>query len=329
MMRRRMLVACLASGLVGTLLGLASAQQQLESVLRSSVGDMKVGLFYDGTLYPDRAVRGQNTDMGLNQHRVRLVAPVLQDKDRFEWSVSGGVTALFVDTDAVLPDAGVAFPDELWDVGVGTAARWKLENGWIVGGNLGLRSASDRPFNSLDETALSAGVTLRVPWRDHFAWIGGLRYSTLGELPFPLPTVALAYEPGPHLQVVAGIPFAVRWRPADAWELSASYALLRTIHAQVGYRLAAPLRLYAGFDWDNQRFFRHDRADTDARLSYYEKRVSAGIRWDITRTVSLDASGGYAFDRFWFEGEDYGDRHINRLDLGDGPFATLRLGVRF
>jgi hypothetical protein len=38
---------------------------------------------------------------------------------------------------------------------------------------------------------------------------------------------------------------------------------------------------------------------------------------------------GYSFDRFYFEGEDYGDRRDNRLDVGSGPFAAVRVGVRF
>jgi len=43
----------------------------------------------------------------------------------------------------------------------------------------------------------------------------------------------------------------------------------------------------------------------------------------------FDAGGGYAFRRFFFEGEDYGDRDDNRLIVGDGPFVSLRLGARF
>ena len=328
-MRKFLLPLFLVFSIGGALPGLAAAQQGPEGLFRPTVGDLKVSLSYDGTLYPDRPVSGQSTDMSLSQHRFRLVGPLLQQKDQFEWTAFAGFKALSIDTGAVLPDTGQAFPNELWDIEFGTTARWKLENGWIIGGNLGLGSASDRPFNSLDETAVNAGLNLRVPWRESFAWNLGLHYSSLSELPFPIPTVALAYEPGPHLQLVAGVPFAVRWMPTEALEFSATYVPVRMIHTQVSYRLFAPLRAYAGFDWDSQRFFRHDRSDTDARLSYYEKRVSAGIRWDITRAVSLDASGGYAFDRFWFEGEHYSDRHFNRIDLGDGPFATPRLGVRF
>ncbi len=38
---------------------------------------------------------------------------------------------------------------------------------------------------------------------------------------------------------------------------------------------------------------------------------------------------GYSFDRFYYEGESYSDRTHNRIDVGSGPFATIRLGLRF
>jgi hypothetical protein len=329
MMRSVVLHVLLACSIGLALVADVAAQQEFEGFFRSSVGDLKFRAFYNGTLYPDRSVSGQNTEMGLSRHQLRLFAPLLQEKDHFEWSVVGGVTALFVDSGAILPDTGQAFPDGLWDVGFGTTVRWKLENGWIVGGHLGVESASDRPFNSIDETSINTVASLRVPWQESLAWIFGIYYSNLGEFPYPLPSVALAYEPGRHLQVLAGLPLAIRWAPTGALEFFASYYLVRNIRARASYRLMGPVWLYAGFDWDNQRYFRHDRSDTDARLTYYEKRVSAGIRWDVTRIVSLDASGGYAFDRFWFEGETYSDRNFNRLDLADGPFAMLRLSVRF
>jgi hypothetical protein len=45
--------------------------------------------------------------------------------------------------------------------------------------------------------------------------------------------------------------------------------------------------------------------------------------------VDLDVSGGFAFDRFWFEGEDFDDRGFNRINLTDGPFASANIRVRF
>ena len=62
---------------------------------------------------------------------------------------------------------------------------------------------------------------------------------------------------------------------------------------------------------------------------YYEKRGALGIRWQPRRNIAINATGGYAFDRFWFEGETYRDRMHNRIKLDPGPFASIRLEFVF
>ena len=75
--------------------------------------------------------------------------------------------------------------------------------------------------------------------------------------------------------------------------------------------------------------FRHDRRGLENRLWYLEKTLSAGLRWRIADGVFLDASAGWAFDRFWFEGKTYEDRDFNRIDLADGPLVGLWFSARF
>jgi hypothetical protein len=87
--------------------------------------------------------------------------------------------------------------------------------------------------------------------------------------------------------------------------------------------------VWAGFDWTNDRYLLAGRDDEDDRLFYYEKRGRAGVIIGLARQVFGELAGGYAFDRFYFQGEGYDDRHRNRLDVGSGPFATARLGLRF
>jgi hypothetical protein len=43
----------------------------------------------------------------------------------------------------------------------------------------------------------------------------------------------------------------------------------------------------------------------------------------------LDFSGGYVFDRFYFEGAKYSDNGFNRVDVGNGAFVAVRVGVRY
>jgi hypothetical protein len=321
-------------GLTAALLGLpasALAQAGPEWLLGGRLGALKPSVSYESTITPDQPVAGQATDLGTVRHRLRGIAPLSQS-ERHEWAFFGRLEALDVDTRAILPSTGGAFPDALWDISAGLAGRFKLDNGWIVGGDLQVGSPADEPFASFDEMTLTADALLRVPWSAEWAGVFLLNYSKAREFApdFPLPGFVLAYEPDRTLSVLAGVPFsAVRWSPFEKLEISASYFVVRTVRAQMSYRLLEPLRIFAGFDWDSQRFFRHDRLDDDHRLSVYEKRIGGGLRWDPTPNLFVEASGGYAFDRFWFEGEKYADRGYNRLDIGDGPYAQLRLGARF
>jgi len=45
--------------------------------------------------------------------------------------------------------------------------------------------------------------------------------------------------------------------------------------------------------------------------------------------VGFEVSGGYAFDRFYFEGDGYSNRNENRIDVRNGPFVVGRVSVRF
>jgi hypothetical protein len=89
-----------------------------------------------------------------------------------------------------------------------------------------------------------------------------------------------------------------------------------------------PLRVHAGFDWDNDWYLRADRQQTSHGLFYYEKRLTGGIRFDL-KHVGFEVSGGYAFDRFYFEGYSYSHRNENRIDIHNGPFVIGKVGVRF
>jgi hypothetical protein len=308
----------------------ARAQEGGPAWFGPQLGQARLQADYDVTAYFNEPVARQRTDMQMIQHDLRFSFP-LRQSEQDEWTFRTSVKALDIDTDARLPRTWSRFPGELWDVRLGTTYRTRLDNGWIAGGSLTVGSPSDRPFASLHEMRVAGTGFVRIPHGETHAWLLFLNYANDREFlsGVPLPGVAYNYRPSDKLNIVAGVPMTmVRWEPLDRLSLEASYFIPRTVHAQVGYRLVEQLKLYAGFDWSDQRFFRHDRRDHDDRLFYYEKRVALGARWDITENVWLDLAGGWTFDRFWFEGEDYGDRGRRRLNLDDGPMLKLQLGLR-
>lgn len=148
-----------------------------------------------------------------------------------------------------MPDSRRPFPDELWNVRLGTSYRHLFDPGWIAGGGVSLGSASDQPFAAFDDIVAGANAFLRLPQGEHNAWLFSLAYSSNSELPFPVPGVAYICHPSDCLRVQLGLPFQLLYRPVDEWTLELSYMLVRTVHARATYQPWRPLGVCVGFDW--------------------------------------------------------------------------------
>ena len=296
-----------------------------------TVGHVPLHADYRAVWFPDEPVSGQPTNLGYVEQDLSLSFPIWQDSEN-EWSASSHVRAEVFHTGAMLPDTHEPFPNELWNIHLGTNYRHLFDNGWIGGASVNLGSASDKPFSTINEMVVGANLSLRVPQGEHNAWLFTLNYSTNSEFlnGIPIPGVAYFYAPVDWFQATIGVPFAsIIVRPLDDLTLQLSYAPITTIHARATYRLLRPVRIYTAFDWGPESYFRAERLDERERLFYYDKRLTAGMQVVLSQHVSLDLSGGYDFDRFYFEGKRFTDRGHNRLDLGEAPYAALRIDIRF
>jgi hypothetical protein len=307
-----------------------TAAGQFEQWLTPTLGELKPEADYRATFYPDQPVRGQPTDLGWVEHRLTFSTPLWQDS-RNELSFLGYARWQDLDHQAVLPDIGEPLPDELWNVRFGPGYRHRFDNGWVGGTVLLVGSASDKPFDSKDELTVLATAFLRIPHRERHAWLVSLNYTNFGEYlgKTPFPGLAYIYAPSEDFTAVIGLPFSsVRARPFERLTINLHYVAVRTVGARLIYEIFRPLRFLAGFDWDNDSYFRAGRSDKDERLHYYEKRVTASLRFDL-RHVGVELTGGYAFDRFFFEGERYADNNQNRIDVDDSPFVVGKVSLRF
>jgi hypothetical protein len=309
----------------------AAAQEEFLNLFTPELGKLPFRADYRITVVPAQPVAGQPAELGWVQHDFTLGAPIRQSSTD-EWSTAIRVRKQELDTGAVLPDTGERFPDDLWNIRIGTSYRHRFESGWIAAVEVALGSPSDKPFHSLDEMDISATAILRVPARERDAWIFFLNYSRNREfLPnIPIPGVGYSYQPSDQLSAVVttGL-ISLQYKPVETLTLSAVYVAVRTVDVRLTYQLFRPVRLWVGFDWTNDRYLRADRADSDDRLFYYEKRIRAGAIIGLARQLFVDVTGGYSFDRFYFEGEGYSDRNHNRIDVDDGPFVQVRVGTRF
>lgn len=305
--------------------------QDIQRLLDARLGRLSPTLEYAATAHFREGVDQPGGDLAFEQHDLFLSVPIVQDEDR-EWSAQAGLRALDFHTDARLPDTGEAFPDSLWDVQVGTSYRFRTARDWTGGFNLSVGSASDEPFESRDEVTVQGTAFARIPHGERNAWIVMLNASN--ERQFlryvPLPGVAYAYHPSRRFQALVGVPVtSVRWQAADWLTLSALYLLPRTARAKAAFTVAPGAEAYVGYRFDHQSWFRADRSDEDDQLTFYEQRVEGGLRLELGERVWLDVGGGYAFNRFFYEADEFDDRGDNRINLSDGPFGFLQLGIRF
>lgn len=309
----------------------ALAQVEFGKWLGPSIGGQKARVSYKRELYDKTTVSGSEVDLDLAQHDLSLSIPIAQDSER-EWSLSAAQGIHDVDTRACLPSAGECFPDTLQKSSFGLTNRRLLKGGRIVGGHLSVGSASDRPFEGMDETTVQATGFLRMPHKETNAWFFFISYSNNREFlnHVPLPGCAYWYAPSRRFFVILGVPFVtLTMRPTDDTSLSISYLAIHTVRGSAKYQILKKLGLFAKFAWTNQSYYRADRLHHDDRLFYYEKRISTGVTIKLPREFMVEMTGGYSFDRFYFEAEDYNERNRNRLDVEDGSFFSLNLHVHF
>jgi hypothetical protein len=298
------------------------------ALFNPTVGHALVRPDYRVTWFPSEPVARQPTDLGYVQNDFGLLFPVWQ-QDGDEWTASAHARGDIFQTHAVLPDSLRPFPDELWNIRLGTSYRHLFDNGWIAGGSVSFGSASDRPFHSIEEMTAGINTFLRVPQGEHNAWLFTLSYSPTSELVFPVPGVAFVWQPSDCFRANIGLPFQVMYRPTDDLTLDVSYMLLTTFHARAAYRIGRVFQVYGGYDAENESYFLADRADERDRFFSYYQRVVAGLRANLGAHAALDLGSGYAFERYFFQGHSLRDSHTDRIDVGDAPFLSLQLQTRW
>jgi hypothetical protein len=308
-----------------------AAQPELQMWLNPEMGKQIPRADYRYTFYPERDVEHQEAHFTLTEHRVTLFTPLYQDS-RNEWAFSAKTLYQDIDTRARFPDTGGRFPSELWDASAGISYRHKFDNSWTGGVAITVGSASDEPFNSIDEMYFRLVSLLRVPQGENNSWLFSLIYASDEQIfghTIPVPGLAYAWVPSDKLTAVIGFPFSmIRYKPFDSLALDAEYYPFWTVRTRATWEIFQPLRAYVGYQWDSDHFYRADRGDKRDKLFYREMRAYAGMRFDL-RHIGFEVTGGYAFNRFYFEGEGYSDRNDNRINIGDAWFVVGKVNLRF
>jgi len=315
-----------------------TGQDRMGSLLNSeTVGNTSPEIVFSNRGYFRSEVSDSPKKLGMQHYALDAAIPVRQRQGEDDFSVLGHFHLLDLQTAAVLPDRKEPLPTAIYDPGLGFRYRLRLEERSVAGASLMVNSPGDHPFEDFRDVDISATAFLTRPAGEKDSWIFFLNYASQREfLPHvPLPGAAYQHFISPGNFVFVGIPFCVvRAEPVkDTFWFAASYFLVTQVEVQANWRVGrlgnGPVTLFGNFDWSNDGYYRKNRHDDDQRLFYYEKRIGGGVRWDLSEAAFLELLGGFSFDRFLFEGEDYGDRDDNRIDLQAVPFLGSQSGLCF
>jgi len=286
---------------------------------------------YKATWYPSSPISNSpsQSDLGLVRQTLSGAYPIWREECDTVLLMAGVRNTLF-STNAILPDTQRPFPNELWNINAGLMYIHKFENGWSGGLKTTIGSASDKPFHSINEMNVSFfGFLQTAASNERDLWRFSLFYSPVGNVTFPIPGIAYIWKPSDDLNMSIGIPFSVKWVPVEDLTLTFSYIPVTNVSARATYRLMNGLDVYGGFEWLNEAYFLADRAVQQDRFLAFEKQLIGGIRWEIATHAVLDLNAGYAFDRYYGEGQNLFSNLQDQVDISPGAFIGANLLVKY
>ena len=302
---------------------LAAAQSEFAELLSPQAGRFEPRIELRGALLQEA---GEGADETREDEAMLSLRLPLAHDERSSWAATARVMRVGYSGDLALAKSGQAVPSSLWDVSAGVLFRQRLgeRRGW--GGNLAVGSASDEPFDSVQELELRANAYYMIPSGETNAWLFLATYSNTREFlrNVPLPSVAYLYSPSRTFTALLGVPLWIDWRPNDRFSLQASYFPVRTVNVRAAMRVTKGARVFAGLESRYQGFLPAEREDRDDRLFIFDRRLQAGVSYGSPRAFLIELAGGWAFEREVFLGQKWDDDD-DRVDLESTPFVSFRV----
>jgi hypothetical protein len=312
--------------------GLSPALQATVDALGASSGVPDGAGF---SWYPNVPVGGQAARMGLTNYQAGGTVPLSTagpgGPGTGQWYGNASARLLTVRTSAILPTDKVPFPAQFWDLQIGGAYLGQLSSGWNWGALVNFGTVSDRPFYGLAEATVSALAFLRVPDGERNAWLFFVVSTTNGQIGHNIPIPGVAYEAvTDRLHAVVGFPFVtINYRPSKEVQFEFAYAAFTDVLTRVSYYLSDAARVFVGYEWTNQSWFRAGRPHRSDQLFLYEMHTECGFGWRTVSGIDFRVSGGYAFDRFFVENTGFSLQGRNRVELAPGPYLSAQLEFKF
>lgn len=268
----------------------------------------------------------------VSREEVRGSAVVVRGTDD-RWTIDGRAGAVALGAlPVVLPD-GVVVPRDLWNLQGGGGYTRELGDRRRWGASASIGSASDRPFGSSREISGTGSAYYQIPSGERASWVFMLNYSNNRTFANNIPLPGVAYytrTADGRLTLGVGFPFIyARWRPDDAWTVTASaFGFGNNYALETERRVAGPVSAYARVEREPQQWLRYGRVNATDRLTFDTSDARVGAR-ALLGPASLDGSFGRAFDRRFSEGRDIGRSGSSLIRLPDAWIASLRASWRW
>jgi hypothetical protein len=304
-----------------TLLTFHSTAQAQDFAALFRPGASPKSFSFEESFYAPAKVSGSDRELQQRQWRVRAGAPVWSNgKQEVTVAAEAGDLVLHHPSAALRPYRNVQ----------GTMAwRYFGQNDKVRSVNASYGSASDRPF------ARSANNTQSANYLHQFnaKWWGVVNYSNNRNFAngVPLPGFFYAVKMSREETLLLGLP-VIFWRKryASGFDLHTVAFLPWNYRFQAGYYWDPFTGVTLGFEHQPQQYFREDREQTRERFFYREQKIVLALNGAvIPRVLQWRLEVGRAFNRSFFEAENFSSKKNFDVPVGDANFAAVQLTSMF
>lgn len=276
-----------------------------------------VGVFHQEAQFPteEAATRFQAFDMSV---------PVIRN-DTESWTVSLAGNEL-----AVNPTQGEL--SRFYDLKMGLGYTKALDDKRLWSASIRYGSASDRLFANSSASTIGATWFYSYPKDETARWMFLVDYSNNRPIlnNIPLPGFAYFYTPSKTFKLAVGAPFAsVTWDFHEYWGLEGFTLVPWVVKGNLYYRINDFAKVYTGLDFSQITYYLADRTNNKERVFYDEKKLFLGVKSPLNKNILADFEVGHAFDRAFFQAEEYEIDPENPTTIANAFYAKLSLRLFF
>lgn len=284
-------------------------------------GPSKYRFQFEEHFYAPANVAGSDRELEQRQWRVRGQAPVWKsEKTEVTFGADAG--------DLVLHHPSTVLDTYRNVQGTIGVRRFGVEN-QVRSFNFGYGSASDRPFARSENSFINANYLHQF----NAKWWGALNYSNNRNFAngIPLPGFFYVAEMTREETLLLGLPF-VFWRKRyeSGFDVQSTVFFPWNYSFQAGYFWKPFTGLSLMYEHRPQQYFRDDREKNEERFFYREQKASLVFSHAfIPSVLQLRVEGGYAFNRSFFEAENFSDKKRFDIPIDDALYAGVHLTSQF